>query len=97
MRNRSEAELLASQSLDVDEAVRSRYSGAARSPEASLCCPISYDPALLRAVPPEVLKRDYGCGDPTRHLEAGEVVLDLGSGQGRHASSPRRWSGRPAG
>jgi len=30
-----------------------------------------------------VLERDYGCGDPSRHLAAGEVVLDLGSGGGK--------------
>jgi ubiquinone/menaquinone biosynthesis C-methylase UbiE len=27
--------------------------------------------------------RDYGCGDPTRHLQPGETVLDLGSGSGK--------------
>ena len=70
--------------LDVDQAVRARYSGAAKAPEASLCCPTSYDSKLLEAIPKEVLERDYGCGDPTRHLKAGETVLDLGSGSGKH-------------
>jgi arsenite methyltransferase len=69
--------------IDVEAAVKARYSGAARAPEASLCCPTSYDPALLRAIPEEVLARDYGCGDPTRHLRRGETVLDLGSGSGK--------------
>jgi SAM-dependent methyltransferase len=68
---------------DVEEAVRRRYSAGAAAVEASLCCPTSYDPALLAAIPEEVLERDYGCGDPTRHLRPGETVLDLGSGSGK--------------
>jgi arsenite methyltransferase len=44
---------------------------------------VSYDPALLAALPEEVLARDYGCGDPSRHLRPGETVLDLGSGTGK--------------
>lgn len=63
--------------------MRSRYSGAARRTEAALCCPTSYDPSLLEALPDEVIERDYGCGDPSRYLRAGEVVLDLGSGSGK--------------
>ncbi len=66
-----------------EEAVRSRYSSAAKAPEASLCCPTSYDPRLLAAIPDEVLERDYGCGNPTLHLKPGETVLDLGSGSGK--------------
>ncbi len=68
---------------DVENAVRRRYSAGAATPEAALCCPTSYDPALLAAIPEEVLARDYGCGDPTRHLRPGETVLDLGSGSGK--------------
>jgi arsenite methyltransferase len=70
--------------MDVEETVRGRYSDAARAPQASLCCPTRYDPALLEAIPQEVLDRDYGCGDPTAHLRQGDVVLDLGSGSGKH-------------
>ncbi|MCC7194675.1 MAG: methyltransferase domain-containing protein [Gemmatimonadaceae bacterium] len=69
--------------IDVEEAVRTRYSAGARAVEAALCCPTSYDARLLAAIPDEVLERDYGCGDPTRHLHAGETVLDLGSGGGK--------------
>jgi arsenite methyltransferase len=68
--------------LDVEEAVRARYSRGAREPEANLCCPTPRDAARLTAIPDEVLARDYGCGDPSRHLAPGETVLDLGSGSG---------------
>jgi len=70
------------QTYDLEEAVRETYSAAARAP-AGLCCPASSDPALLAAVPPEIVERDYGCGDPTRHVRPGETVLDLGSGAGK--------------
>ena len=69
--------------LDVEMAVRSRYAEAAKAPEAELCCPTSYDPRLLAAIPDEVLERDYGCGNPSAYLQAGEVVLDLGAGSGK--------------
>ena len=36
---------------DVEQAVRTRYSEAARAREESLCCPIQYDPKLLQAIP----------------------------------------------
>ena len=69
--------------LDVEGAVRARYSGAAQAREENLCCPIRYDPTLLATIPDEVLERDYGCGDPSAHLREGETVLDLGSGAGK--------------
>src|SRR5436190_14252237 len=64
-------------------AVRARYSAAAKQKVEALCCPVEYDPKLLRIIPPEVLERDYGCGDPSRHVRVGETVLDLGSGGGK--------------
>ncbi len=69
--------------LDTEAAVRERYARAARAREAQLCCPVRYDPKYLEAIPQEVLEKDYGCGDPTRYVRAGETVLDLGSGAGK--------------
>lgn len=69
--------------LDVDHAVRSRYSQAAQEQEAQLCCPVDYDAQYLDVIPQEILDRDYGCGDPSKHVKSGDVVLDLGSGGGK--------------
>lgn len=69
--------------LNVDTAVRERYSGAAQAAEAQLCCPVDYDREYLEAIPAEVLERDYGCGDPSKYVKSGETVLDLGSGGGK--------------
>ena len=69
--------------LDVERAVRDRYGAAATAREAELCCPIDYDPRYLEVIPQEVLERDYGCGDPSRFVRAGDTVLDLGSGGGK--------------
>src|SRR5258708_3043982 len=75
---------MATPALNKEEAVRERYAEGARKSEASLCCPASYDPALLKAIPEEVLSIDYGCGDPTKYGDGGETVLDLGSGSGKN-------------
>ena len=69
--------------IDVEEAVSGRYSAGARAVEPALCCPTSYDARLLAVIPDEVLERDYGCGDPTKHVRPGETVLDLGAGGGK--------------
>lgn len=69
--------------LTVEAAVKQRYAAGAKAQEAALCCPIEYDPQYLKFIPDEVIERDYGCGDPSRHVRAGETVLDLGSGTGK--------------
>lgn len=69
--------------VDIENAIRQRYSLGANGLQQDLCCPTSYDPKYLKAIPPEVIERDYGCGDPSRHLREGETVLDLGSGTGK--------------
>ena len=68
---------------NVEAAVLQRYGNAAQEVEACLCLPVSYDQALLNVIPDEIIERDYGCGDPTRHVCRGETVLDLGSGSGK--------------
>jgi len=69
--------------MKVDESVLSRYSGGAQQREEALCCPVDYDQSLLALLPQEIVDRDYGCGDPSRYVQAGDVVLDLGSGGGK--------------
>jgi len=69
--------------LDVESAVRQRYGAAASETEAALCCPVEYDPRFLKILPAEIIERDYGCGDPSKYVRAGETVLDLGSGGGK--------------
>ncbi len=63
--------------------VQDRYGAAAEAVEAELCCPVDYDPQYLKAIPAEVIERDYGCGDPSRLVRPGDIVLDLGSGGGK--------------
>lgn len=67
----------------VEKAVKERYSAAAQTRVESLCCPVQYDSRFLKVIPPEILERDYGCGDPSQYLNTGEIVLDLGSGAGK--------------
>jgi len=68
---------------NFEAAVLQRYGNAAQEVEACLCLPVSYDRALLRVVPDEIIEKDYGCGDPSRYIHKGETVLDLGSGSGK--------------
>ena len=72
-----------SPALDVEQAVRQRYSAAAKERAPALCCPVDYDRSFLEVLPQELVERDYGCGDPSKYVRAGETVLDLGSGGGK--------------
>src|ERR1051326_400259 len=69
--------------INPESAVRERYAAAAQAPEVALCCAVDYQREYLTVIPEEVIRKDYGCGDPSRYLSAGETVLDLGSGAGK--------------
>src|SRR2546422_7764865 len=78
----------------VKEAVKQKYGQAAlhvlageRGDCGCACDPISsnlYDAAETAALPEGAVRASLGCGNPTAlaELQAGEVVLDLGSGGG---------------
>ncbi len=69
--------------FDVEQEVKTRYAAGAQAAEAALCCPVNYDPQYLKILPPEIIARDYGCGDPSQYVSEGEVCVDLGSGGGK--------------
>jgi arsenite methyltransferase len=69
--------------INAESEVRKRYAAGAHAAEAKLCCPVDYNTEYLKAIPQEVIERDYGCGDPSKYLREGETVLDLGSGTGK--------------
>jgi arsenite methyltransferase len=70
--------------MNVESAVLGRYSEGAKEKQDALCCPVDYDNSLLELLPEEILEKDYGCGDPSRHVKEGDIVLDLGSGSGKN-------------
>ena len=69
--------------MKTESVVKDRYAEGAKTQVAELCCPVDYDPQYLKVIPTEVIERDYGCGDPSKHVHPGETVLDLGSGTGK--------------
>src|SRR5262245_20699860 len=83
MKRRAVLGTLGESGSDYEAAVLQRYGEAAREVESCLCLPVSYDPRLLKVIPDEILEKDYGCGDPSRHIRQSETVLDLGSGSGK--------------
>ena len=75
----------------IHEAVREHYAERIKSSASccgtdSCCAPESnlYPLDLLTTVPSDVASTSYGCGDPITlaSLQAGQTVLDLGSGAG---------------
>jgi len=69
--------------MDKETSVIERYSEGAQEQQPELCCPVDYDASLLKLLPQEIIEKDYGCGDPSRYVREGDVVLDLGSGSGK--------------
>ena len=81
-----EKQLNSSQAIayDIENAVLERYQAGAKQQQPSLCCPTEYEGKYLEILPQEIVEKDYGCGDPTRYVAAGETVVDLGSGAGKN-------------
>ncbi len=71
-------------SYDIESEVLERYQAGARQQQPSLCCPTEYDDRYIKILPQEIIEKDYGCGDPTRYVSAGDTVVDLGSGAGKN-------------
>lgn len=69
--------------FSIEKCVVDRYAEGAKVKQDSLCCPVNYNPEYLKVIPKEILEKDYGCGDPSRYVNAGDTVLDLGSGAGK--------------
>ena len=75
---------------EVKENVKAHYGEAAlrvRSGKTSCCDPVSsglYDVSQTIGLPEDAIRASLGCGNPTllAPLNAGETVLDLGSGGG---------------
>jgi ubiquinone/menaquinone biosynthesis C-methylase UbiE len=70
--------------------VRKKYTDAINNGEnvimesqvAAMCCSEVYDQDLINNVPASVVKANFGCGNPTKYIRTGDVVLDLGCGAG---------------
>ena len=69
--------------MNTESKVSERYAQGAKEVQPKLCCPVSYDRDLLSILPQEIIEKDYGCGDPSRYVNEGDTVLDLGSGGGK--------------
>jgi len=69
--------------MTIETGVLERYSAGAATRLTELCCPVDYDRELLAILPQEIIEKDYGCGDPSRYVKKGDIVLDLGSGSGK--------------
>ncbi|MDQ6958568.1 MAG: methyltransferase domain-containing protein [Mariprofundaceae bacterium] len=69
--------------MSMQASVLDRYTEGAESRQEDLCCPVNYNPELLKLLPEEIIEKDYGCGDPSAYVRQGDTVLDLGSGGGK--------------
>jgi len=82
----------------IKEAVRKTYAASVGAPAGAGCCGAAaesatrpdlidlahYTPEQLAALPADAVQHAYGCGNPLSFagVQAGQVVLDIGSGAG---------------
>lgn len=76
--------------MDMQSIVMAEYSKALTNDSEflanerqELCSAEQHDRELLKKIPAAILENDFGCGNPSRHVRAGEAALDLGSGSGK--------------
>lgn len=76
--------------MDMQSIVMTEYSKALsnsseylENERQVLCSAEQHDGELLKNIPTAILENDFGCGNPSRYVNAGEAVLDLGSGSGK--------------
>lgn len=76
--------------MDMQSIVMAEYSKALSNnseylanERQELCSAEQHDRELLKKIPSPILENDFGCGNPSRFVKSGEVVLDLGSGSGK--------------
>ncbi len=69
---------------DGHSSVREFYGSAARKANEEIVNPFGPDAVLTGFIPEESTERSYGCGSPVKDAapQAGESVVDLGSGSG---------------
>jgi arsenite methyltransferase len=46
------------------------------------CCSEAYGAKYIKNIPKRIIDANFGCGNPTKYVREGDVVLDLGSGAG---------------
>ncbi len=81
---------------DGRTSVRSFYSEAAEEVNEDIVNPVHYASELIEHIPESARVRSYGCGSPVMDcgLEAGETLVDLGSGTGVECFIAGRQAGR---
>ncbi len=69
---------------DGHASIRSFYSQAADEVNEDIVNPVHYETELIEHIPESSRVRSYGCGSPVMdcNLQAGETLVDLGSGTG---------------
>lgn len=77
---------------NVYEQVQERYTQGAQQRQEALCCPVDYDQSLLKALPREIIDKDYGCGDPSRYVRKVITSLIWAAAVAKSVIWPPNWS-----